>query len=572
MLKFQNIYKRTTYISRFAVFILFFLSNQALPDNIGLDYSFSTPPQITLIGDDPQVIEVFSNYLELGASATDAEDGTIDPSNINIDTSNLPDAGIAMSTLGDFVVTYTVQDLDGNQTQVDRIVRIIDSTPPVITLLGDDPLIVEVNSSYIEPGASVSDNFDGNITGTLIINSSFVNTSVVGTYYVTYNSTDNASNNAIEVTRTVNIVDTTKPVITITGDASIIHEAKTPYNDEGATALDNYDGSITNALNIQNTVNAYQKGTYTVTYNVSDNNGNDAIEKIRTVNVEDTTIPVINLLGNPTVSISEGATYNDAGVTAFDNYDGDITTSVIFNSIDSSIIGTQVIYYDVTDGSGNNAIQVTRTVTVNDTTIPEITLQGSNPLYLNQNESFNEPGFSALDNFDGDLTQSVNVSGFLDTTTTGTYTKTYNVADSAGNVAIQKTRTIIVNDNTAPVISLVGDPVITVDEDTSFTDPGATATDNFDGNIDPANISVLSNLDINTPGNYIITYNTQDSAGNPAIPVERVIVVNDITPPDITLLGDNPLNINQNSPYNEAGATVLDKRMEIFLIKSKYLV
>ena len=175
-----------------------------------------------------------------------------------------------------------------------------------------------------------------------------------------------------------------------------------PYNDEGATALDNYDGSITNALNIQNTVNAYQKGIYTVTYNVSDNNGNDAIEKIRTVNVEDTTIPVINLLGNPTVSISEGAIYNDAGVTAFDNYDGDITTSVIFNTIDTSIIGTQIIYYDVTDGSGNNATQVTRTVTINDISIPEITLQGSNPLYLNQNESFNEPGFSAIDNFDGD--------------------------------------------------------------------------------------------------------------------------------------------------------------------------
>ena len=166
------------------------------------------------------------------------------------------------------------------------------------------------------------------------------------------------------------------------------------------------------------------------------------------------------------------------------------------------------------------------------------------------------------------MTQSVNVSGFLDTTTTGTYTKTYNVSIVLV-MAIQKPRTIIVNDNTAPVISLVGDPVITVDEDTSFSDPGATATDNFDGNIDPANISVLSNLDINTSGNYIITYNTQDNAGNPATPVERVIVVNDITPPDITLLGDNPLNINQNSPYNEAGATVIIIKTEIFLIKSK---
>ena len=57
-------------------------------------------------------------------------------------------------------------------------------------------------------------------------------------------------------------------------------------------------------------------GQYTVTYNVSDANSNAAVEVTRTVNVVDTTIPVITLLGDATVSIEVGCTYTDAGATA----------------------------------------------------------------------------------------------------------------------------------------------------------------------------------------------------------------------------------------------------------------
>ena len=128
MLKHLNYTKTSACLFKFAVFILLIFFEHASLAYTGPEYSFSTPPQISLIGDDPQIIEVFSDYIELGASATDAEDGTIDPSNISIDTSGLPNAGIAMGALGDFIVTYTVQDLDGNETQIDRVIRIIDST------------------------------------------------------------------------------------------------------------------------------------------------------------------------------------------------------------------------------------------------------------------------------------------------------------------------------------------------------------------------------------------------------------------------------------------------------------
>ena len=70
-------------------------------------------------------------------------------------------------------------------------------------------------------------------------------------------------------------------------------------------------------------------GTYTVTYNVSDAAGNAATQVTRTVNITpDVTIPVITLLGESEVSLELGSTYTDAGATAVDNIDGDITADI----------------------------------------------------------------------------------------------------------------------------------------------------------------------------------------------------------------------------------------------------
>ena len=68
---------------------------------------------------------------------------------------------------------------------------------------------------------------------------------------------------------------------------------------------------------------------YSVTYNVTDANGNAAVEVTRTVNVVDTTVPVITLLGEDPVTIEVGTTYTDAGATAQITYDGDITSSIV---------------------------------------------------------------------------------------------------------------------------------------------------------------------------------------------------------------------------------------------------
>src|SRR5690606_14667168 len=81
----------------------------------------------------------------------------------------------------------------------------------------------------------------------------------------------------------------------------------------------------------------------------------------------DTTAPVITLLGNDPVTLTEGDTYTDAGAQATDNLDGDLTSSIVVNNpVNTNVPGVYVIAYNVSDEAGNTAAQVTRTVTVSE--------------------------------------------------------------------------------------------------------------------------------------------------------------------------------------------------------------
>ena len=76
-----------------------------------------------------------------------------------------------------------------------------------------------------------------------------------------------------------------------------------------------------------------------MTYNVTDSSGNDATEVTRTVNVTDTTVPVITLNGDAQITVEVGTTYTDLGATASDNYDGDISADInVTNPVDTSTV------------------------------------------------------------------------------------------------------------------------------------------------------------------------------------------------------------------------------------------
>ncbi|MFD2444652.1 DUF4073 domain-containing protein [Bacillus sp. CGMCC 1.16607] len=84
---------------------------------------------------------------------------------------------------------------------------------------------------------------------------------------------------------------------------------------------------------------------------------------------------------------------------------------------------------------------------IQDENKPIITLQGDNPFYSLMNEFYQEPGFAAEDDIDGDLTNEVTVSGLVDTNQLGNYVLKYNVKDSSNNAATEVTRNVQVVSN-----------------------------------------------------------------------------------------------------------------------------
>ena len=155
-----------------------------------------------------------------------------------------------------------------------------DDVPPVITVLGDNPATVELGSTYVDAGATAMDAFHGD---TNVVSSGTVDTSTVGSYTITYTATD-LDNNTATASRTVNVVDTTSPVITLTGDASVTVELGATYTDAGATATD-ASGDIT--VTSSGTVDTTTVGSYTITYSATDASGNAATQVTRTVTVAD---------------------------------------------------------------------------------------------------------------------------------------------------------------------------------------------------------------------------------------------------------------------------------------------
>ena len=128
------------------------------------------------------------------------------------------------------------------------------------------------------------------------------------------------------------------------------------------TLTDNGDGTA----DLSGTPAETDVGDLVVTLNVSD--GTLAGEQTFTITVAalpDTTAPVITLSGGA-VTLTVGDSYTDAGATATDDVDGDITANIVTdNPVDTGTAGTYTVTYNVMDAAGNAAAEVTRTVTVN---------------------------------------------------------------------------------------------------------------------------------------------------------------------------------------------------------------
>ena len=229
---------------------------------------------------------------------------------------------------------------------------------PIITLTGGAEIDAECGTEFTEPGvkATVKDEDISN----LIETSGSVDTSKLGQYEIEYKV--KYKKRKVSKRRIVNVVDHTGPVITLNGDAKVVVPSSIDeYQEPGATAVDASDGDVSSNINTKmEQVNDY---TWKVVYTVKDSHDNESTAE-REVCLQDTEAPQITLNGDADITIKEQEKYEDAGVTAVDDRDGDITNQVVKEGyVDVYRAGTYTLTYTATDSSGNTA-QATRNVTV----------------------------------------------------------------------------------------------------------------------------------------------------------------------------------------------------------------
>ena len=414
-----------------------------------------TPPLLLLRGANPAYVEIGRTFVETNDSAYDAVDGMLTDSIsysgfITGRGYQLPISNQA-NAIGTFTVTAQVNDLTNNiTTKTKNVIVTADTTKPTITLNGANPFYVEVYTSFSDPGATANDFF---FTTPLIVSSTNnVDTSKVGSYGITYTATDVNGNNAIPVTRIVQVRDTQKPVVTFPINTDTIYaEIGSTYSDPGAMVNDNYYTGLT--ANWTGTVNTFIPGTYYYTFTATDGSGNVSLPKIRVIIVRDGTAPDL-ILASPAdpdtlvIEVKRYTTVPEPGYTTVDNYypKSQITVSKS-GSVDLNKIGVYVVTYVATDPDGNSSLPKRRIYKLVDTTKPIITLNGSNTINICRWRAYTDLGATVSDNYWTGL-QIVTKSN-LDMNLPGTYIITFDAVDSSGNVAVTEQRVVTVLDYTS---------------------------------------------------------------------------------------------------------------------------
>ena len=253
------------------------------------------------------------------------------------------------------------------------------------------------------------------------------------------------------------------------------------------------------------------------------------IEDYEVVISPDRTPPVITLNGMETIVLNQCDPYLDAGATAVDNINGNVTSSITTtNNLITSIPGTYTYRYNVSDAAGNDAIEVVRTIVVNpDTLGPEVMVLGDLIDSVEVYNAWSDTGYTVNQRCVTIVSQST--SGTVDTSMVGEYEITYSATDSLGNVT-EAVRIVRVVDLTDPVIGLLGNAVDSVEVFSAYTDPWVDVTDNYYSNL-AATATVTGTVNTNVVGDYQLEYSVTDGSGNGPVTVTRTVKVVDTEAP-----------------------------------------
>lgn len=340
------------------------------------------------------------------------------------------DKEVDVYTPGSYIIFYDLYDSDDHVVSFRRNVLVLGADLPVIgvTTKGID------KDSLFDPFEEVYafDLKDGDITSSIKIIANDVDMAVPGDYYITYEVTD-SDLNRVEATRHVVVLWPEEYYPVITAPTLFLKVGDVFDAAEGVTAADLSDGDITGDVAVEYMeVDTSKPGTYWVLYVVENSLGLRSYADRKVVVFDMTTSPSIVAIdfqyfeaGEPFDSL--------AGVYAYDLEDGDITHLIVVveNTVDTSQPGEYHVLYRVTDSDGNIA-EYTSYISVEWSWMlyPEIYVDPY-MIYLELGGSFDPmQGVTATDATDGDITSSVEVNSYIDTSIPGVYYIDYWVTNS----------------------------------------------------------------------------------------------------------------------------------------------
>ncbi len=246
-----------------------------------------------------------------------------------------------------------------------------------IQIQGDAVVTLNHGTPYQDPGAQPQ------IVGTILFSNGLkpntvvssegtVDTDKLGTYYITYTSEFCGVKSSNY--RTVHVVDTIPPEITLVSDPEhVTYEGET-YQEEGFTAFDTYDGDISHLVK-------REEVDGNILYTVEDSSGNQT-QIMRQVEYRERIYPDLTLLGELEYTIYAGSGYQEPGYIATQFAEGDLNDRVeISGEVDPYFPGTYVLEYSVSNDLGGTTV-LSRTVNVIARPVPGTAYPEGKVIYL----------------------------------------------------------------------------------------------------------------------------------------------------------------------------------------------
>ncbi|MFT6927680.1 MAG: hypothetical protein ACJAZP_003319, partial [Psychromonas sp.] len=488
------------------------VDNNSDPDeNDGVIYEMSIPTIFTTTNDMPVVAAGEDQSILLPADAyltgSVSDDGLPDdaltvtwskqsgPGVVSFADANNENTIASFSMIGTYVLRITVYD--GELYSFDDLSIVVGSNEPVITLNGASPMNLNLGDTFTDPWATAIDNADGDLSA-FIQTTSNVDTANVGVYQITYTVTDydgySASVNR-RVVVTDGIYELQSRVLASTDDAE--------ENPDGRVYMTSSDLDLVvdeqsqtigiRFIDLSIPTNAIITKAYIqfqadeadfildTLINIAAESTDNAVSFTEAdYNVSSRATTNTSVLWAPPAWDTIGAAGEDQRTSELSEIVQEIISQTGWNSGNSMAFiftGTGTRTAESYDGDSAGAPLLYVEYTTDNSIAPELTLLGVNPINLNLGDIFSDPGTTAMDDLDGDLTSAITIVSDVNTSVAATYTVTYSVTDSDGNAA-SISRTVIVRDNTlAPVLTLLGADPINLNLNETFTDPGATAQD-----------------------------------------------------------------------------------------------